>query len=115
MIQSRAKSYLLLHLLLLVYSFASVFSKMAGGKPFLSGPFLLLYGASLLMLIVYALLWQQVLKELPLSVAFANKGAVLLWGMVLGWLFFDESISLVKLLALAIVFVGIFLVVTADE
>lgn len=72
------------------------------------------YGGALALLAVYALLWQQVLKRMPLSVAFANKGVVLAWGMLLGNLFWGESITLPKLGALALVFAGIWLVVSED-
>lgn len=112
---TKSKAFLLVHLLLLMYSFASVLSKTAGTKPFLSLPFILCYGGSLLLLFIYAILWQQALKKLPLSVAYANRGAVLLWGMLFGWLFWGESITPLKIVALAIVFAGVYLVVTADE
>ena len=48
----KQKSYLLLHLLLLLYAASSVCSKLAAGADFLSPRFLLCYGAALLLLAV---------------------------------------------------------------
>ena len=67
----RALTLLALHLLLLVYSFSGCFSKTAAGQPFLSLKFILLYGGTLVILAVYALGWQQIIKRLPLTTAFA--------------------------------------------
>jgi multidrug transporter EmrE-like cation transporter len=106
----RLKPYLLLHALLLLYACASVCAKLAAAHPPLSARFLLLYGISLLLLAVYALAWQQALKRLPLSIAYANKGVVLLWGMLLGGALWGETVTLAKAAALGVVLTGIWLV-----
>ena len=67
------KTYAVLHFILLLYSFVGVFMKKAFEQPFLSFYFLLFAGLAVLFLGIYALLWQQVLKKLPLTVAFTNK------------------------------------------
>ena len=64
---------------------------------------------------VYALLWQQILKRMDLTTAYANKPVGLVWGMIWGVLLFKETISLKMILGAAVIFVGIFLVVTSDE
>ena len=69
------RAFILLHLLLLIYSFSNVFSKLAAGEAFLSMRFCLFYGASLGLLAVYALGWQQVIRRMPLTTAFAHKAA----------------------------------------
>ena len=48
-------------------------------------------------LFVYAVLWQQVLKSIPLSIASANKAVTIFWGMWWGFLFFNEEISIKKI------------------
>lgn len=109
------KSYMLLHSILLLYSFCSVFSKMASQQPFLSFPFLAYYGLVLVALMAYAILWQQVLKLLPLTTAFANKAVVMVWGMLWGFFFLGEKITWTMILGAAIVFVGVVLVVSDDK
>ena len=110
----RALTLLALHLLLLVYSFSGCFSKTAAGQPFLSLKFILLYGGTLVILAVYALGWQQIIKRLPLTTAFANKAVTVVWGIVWGALFFGEAIPPGKLAGAALNIGGVVLFVKAD-
>ena len=71
-----------LHILLLVYSLTEIFSKLAAGASFPSMKFCAFYGMVLLILFVYALGWQQIIKQIPLSTAFANKAVTTIWGTV---------------------------------
>ena len=111
----KIKPFLSLHLLLLVYSLGAVCSKMAGKSEFLSIRFFFFYGLVLMNLFVYAIVWQQILKKLPLVTAFANKAVTVIWGMLWGMLIFKEKITGWNVLGAAIIMVGIFLVVNADE
>ena len=80
----QARWFLVLHLILGVYAASSVCSKLAAGQPFLSVPFILLYGGMLAALVAYALGWQQVIKHLPLTTAYANKAVTVVWGILQG-------------------------------
>ena len=113
--KQRAKWFLLLHVILGVYAGSSVCSKLAARQPFLSLAFVLLYGAMLLALVVYALGWQQVIKHLPLTTAYANKAVTVVWGIVLGALLFDESVTPRQLMGAAVIIAGIVLFVQADQ
>ena len=108
------KVFLALHLLLLFYSCSSVLSKLAAGKEFLSWGFILCYGGMFMILVVYAVGWQQILKRLPLTVAFANKAVTLVWSMVFGALLFNESIKLNQLIGCTLAVVGVILFVKED-
>ena len=103
------KRYLLLHAVLLVYSLASVCSKLASGAEFMSLRFILLYGGVLLLLAVYAVAWQQVIKRMPLSVAYANKAVTVLWGLLWGLLLFGEALTAGKLAGALMIAGGIVL------
>ena len=107
----RAKTLIALHLLLLVYSLSGIFSKNAAREPFMSPIFILLYGG---MLVIYAIGWQQILKRLSLSMAFANKAVTVIWGMVWGFFIFGESVSALNILGAAMVIVGVVLYARAD-
>lgn len=96
-----------LHVLLLFYSLSGIFSKNAAYQPFLSVPFILLYGGMLAVLFIYAIGWQQIIKRLPLTVAFANKAITVVWGMVWGVLFFGEQINIQMIIGAALVIAGI--------
>lgn len=112
---TKYKDYLLLHILILFLSVSGIFSKMAANTPFLSIKFFLCYSVILFILFVYALIWQQLLKKIPLTTGYCNKAAGIVWGMIFGFIIFGESISWQNIIGACIVFLGIYLVVTADE
>lgn len=109
------KNYLFLHILLIIYSFCNVFSKLASNYEFLSVKFCLFYAISLLILGVYAILWKQVLKNFTLTTAFINKAITIIWGMILGFIIFNEEITLGMVLGSIIIFIGILIVVKTNE
>ena len=90
-------------------------AKTAGTKELLSFDFIFFYGLFLSVLFVYAILWQQILKKLPLTVAFANKAIVIIWGILWGYLFFNETLRWGMLLGAVIIISGIYLVVSDDK
>lgn len=64
---------------------------------------------------VYAVLWQQILKKVPLNLAYANKAVTLVWGMVWGAVIFKEHISVSNIIGAVIVLAGVLLMVTGGE
>ncbi len=103
--------YLFLHGLFLLYSFGGVCSKFAGQAGIGSMRFWFFYGVLLLILTAYALLWQKILKKMPLATAYANKSVTLLWGMLWGVCFFYEKITMKQILGASVILIGIFLMV----
>ena len=112
--RGQAGVLLALHVLLGVYSLSDVASKKASGATFLSPEFVLLYAVVLGLLAVYAIGWQQVIKRIPLTTAFANKAVTVVWGLVWGALFFHEAVTPGKLLGAALVIAGVILFERAD-
>lgn len=111
----KVKPYIILHLILLLNSVGGIFSKNAAAQPFMSFEFCLYYGLLIVILGVYAILWQQVLKLLPLNVAYANKAVIIIWGLLWGALFFNETISVNNIIGAAIVLFGVILMVGDGE
>ncbi len=108
--------YLILHLLIAFMSLGGVLSKVASQQEFLSFTFILLYAAEIFVLFTYAILWQQVLKHIPLTVAFCNKSVGMIWTTLWGVFLFNEGIpSFWQVLGIAIVLIGVVLVVTSRE
>jgi len=105
----KLKVYLLLHVLLMIYSVGGILSKAASGVPFLSLKFILLYGGVILILGIYAIGWQQVIKRLPLTEAYMNKAITFFWSLLWGVLFFREQITLKKILGVLVITTGILL------
>ncbi len=112
---SRAVSIFILHIILIMFSLLGVCSKTAAGKDFLSFEFCLFYGIMIFGLFIYALVWQQMLKWLPLVTAYANKAVTVVWGIIWGCVFFGETITPRKIIGAVIVIAGVIIVVAADN
>ena len=95
--------------MLLVYSLTSVFSKYAAQASAWSIEFFLNYGMVLLILGFYALVWQQIIKRIPLTIAYANRAITVIWGAVWGGILFQESIAPKRLAGIVMVMCGIVL------
>lgn len=113
--KASVKDYFLLHLLLLFYSVGGICSKLAGRESFLSLRFILFYGGLLVIMLVYAVGWQQIIKRMPLTTAYSNKAVGLLWSTLWGVLLFQEHLTLRMVIGAVIVLCGVVMVVRADE
>ena len=107
-------AFVLLQIALFIVSFGAVCSKMAGKQEFLSLPFLAFYGALIVILFVYAILWQQVLKRISLVIAYACKGISIVYGMLWGILFFKEEITLKMGIGAVLVLIGVYIFIFGE-
>lgn len=112
---SKCKKYIILYSAFIIYSLSTVSSKLAAGYPVFSLKFLLFYGFMLLFLGIYAVVWQQVLKQFDLGIAYANKAVVVVMGIIWGRLLFGEFITLNKIVGACFIICGVYLVVWVDE
>ena len=112
--KNKFRLYLALHLFLMIYSTGGILSKFAAGQAFLSLPFILLYGLEIVILAFYAIGWQQFIKRMPLSVAYANKAVTVVWGCVWGVVIFREQLSIGKIIGGLLVLCGVALYGYAD-
>ena len=97
----------------MVYSFVSVFAKIASGQDSIKKTLLFMF-IELCFLGIYALVWQQVLKKFPLVVALSSKGVTVIFALVWSVLLFHERISIQNILGAAMIVLGIGLV-SADD
>ena len=109
------KTILALNILLMFFSLGGIFSKLASKQPVLSLKFILCYGALLFIMFVYAIGWQQIIKRLPLTMAYANRAVTIVWGIIWGMLFFNEKLNVGKIIGAVIVIAGVLLYVTESE
>lgn len=114
-VKDKIKWYIVLHFIFFIYSVCTMLGKMAGKYEILSANFMLLYGLSITCMVIYALVWQQVIKRLPLITAYASKAVTVLWGMVFGAAIFEENIKLKQVFAAGFIFAGIILFVISDQ
>ena len=109
------KTILALNVLLMFFSLGGIFSKLASKQSFLSLKFILCYGALLFIMFVYAIGWQQIIKRLPLTMAYANRAITIVWGIIWGLLFFNEKLNVGKIIGAVIVIAGVLLYVTESD
>ena len=112
----KKSTYPLLHISLLFSSLSGVCSKMASGyiNHIFSLQFIFWFGLVFIIMFGYAVIWQQVLKRMPLTVAYANRPVTLIWGIIWGSLIFEEKITWNMIVGAVVIFAGIYLV-TADN
>lgn len=113
--KTKIKILILLHVMLMIYSMSGICSKMASKQVFLSPMFCFYYAIIIILLGFYAIGWQQIIKRLPLTTAFANKAVTVVWGIVWGALFFNEAITVGKMVGAALVVAGVVIFAKADE
>lgn len=113
--KSNIKYFVFLHILLFFYSLSNVCSKLVSKERFPSFKFFLFYGCIIAILGVYALVWQQIIKHIPLTTAFCNKAISIIWGIMWGAVLFGEEVKWNMIVGAVIVIIGVIIVVKSDE
>lgn len=112
------KMIILIQSMVFLYSLVSMLSKYASEvlqvHGLLSVPFILLFGAMVGCLGVYAILWQQVLKKVDLITAYVHKSTTLIWSLLWAATLFDETIAWNNIVGVLIVVFGVILVTQDD-
>ena len=104
-----------LQIIVMIYTLSGVMAKFAAAYDFLSFRFILFYGLEILLLGIYAIFWQQIIKKTELSVAYINRSVAILWSMLWAFLFFSEKITPRNLIGVVIVIAGTMVVNFDDE
>lgn len=108
------KDIVFLQIIIAIYTLSTVTAKFASNEEFLSINFILFYGAEIIILGIYAILWQQIIKKFEISIAYANRAMGLLWSIIWAIVFFHETITIKNILGVIIVIIGI-MVVNSDD
>ena len=109
------KDIVLLQIIVMIFSLTSVTAKFASMQDAFTSSFFLFYGAELAILAVYALLWQQAIKKFDISVAYANKAMVLLWGLLWGTVIFRDAVNAKEIAGVALVIIGVIVINRGDN
>lgn len=98
--------YLFALIAILIESFSSVCLKIAGRFPFFSGNYVLYYLCAIVIMGIYAVLWQLLLEHLPLTTAYLRKGISYILLYLWAYVFFGEHISPMQWVGTAIILAG---------
>lgn len=104
------KDIILLQAVIVIYTMSQVMAKFTALQEIFSFRFFLFYGIEFLILGIYAVFWQQLIKKFDLSVAYANRAMALLWSMLWSVLIFHEGITIKKVLGVLLVILGTFII-----
>jgi len=73
------------------------------------------FGMEFVVLGVYAVLWQQMIKRFELSVAYANRSMAVVWSMVWAVVFFHDAITVQNIIGVVLVVAGTLIINTDTE
>ena len=76
-----------------IYTSSGVFSKLASQREFLSPGYIVFLGCTVGVLGIYAVLWQQIIKRMDVSLAYMFKGTGVVFGLLLAHYVFGEAIT----------------------
>lgn len=100
------RALLLLQFAVFIYSLNTICGKMASNEQPMSAAFIAWLFAEVAALGVYAIFWQQAIKKIELSVAYANKAVGLLWALLWSVLLFSDRVTWGKVVGLVLVIAG---------
>ena len=106
--------YVHLFLAFFIFSFAGVMSKNAALSGIGSVRFLMFVGAQVMILGVFAIIWQQVLKRVSLITATSFRGIVVILSLVWAAVIFRETVTMLNIIGSAVIAAGIYFV-ASDE
>lgn len=98
-----------------IYTLSSVTAKYAAGQEMLSAGFFAFYGLEVVILGIYAIAWQQIIKRFDLSVAYANRAMGILWSAVWAVVLFHNSLTVKNILGILLVMAGTVLINSDQE
>lgn len=107
--------YIALNALFLLYSICGILSKLSAKEEMFSLFFFIWYGLELCIMVVYSLLWQIILKKIPLNTAYSSKAVVIVYGVLWGVVLFNETVNIVQIIALFVIILGVIITVTGGE
>ena len=86
------RNVLLLQVIIIIYTISSVMAKLASASTEEPFRMLLFLGLEFVVLAIYAVLWQQMIKRFELSVAYANRAMAILWSMIWAGIFLTDGL-----------------------
>ena len=93
----------------MLYACVSLFTKYASQQEFMSWNYMLGLIGAIGVMGLYAVLWQQVLKRIELSLAYMFKGTSIVFVMLLANMIFGEQITWNNIVGAIIIITGIVL------
>ena len=91
----------------LILSSSGVFLKLASMHAFLSLAYIAYFAMTVIVMGVYAVLWQKVLEWMPLNQAYLYKSSGIAISLMYAYILFDEQITMYNILGCMMIMAGI--------
>lgn len=104
--RAKIKNVILLQGVVVIYTLSGIMSKNASANGDHPVKFLAFFGLEFVLLAIYAVLWQQMIKRFELSAAYANRSMAVLWSMLWAVLFFHDEITVKNMAGVLLVTAG---------
>jgi drug/metabolite transporter (DMT)-like permease len=111
---NKIKNIVILQCVVVIYTISSLMSKNASASEGDVVRFLFWFGMEFVVLGIYAILWQQVIKKFELSVAYANRSMAVVWSMAWAVIFFHDTITVKNVIGVCLVVIGTIIVNTEE-
>lgn len=105
---------MILQVAVCLYTVSGIAAKLASYYEFLSVGFILYYGLEIAVLGVYAIIWQQIIKRVDISIAYANRSTAIFWSMLWASILFQEQITIQNLTGVVLIFIGTWVVNSSE-
>jgi len=106
---------LILQLAALLHSFGGIFSKLGSQHDVFSIHFVVFYFFAIMTLVLYAFVWQILLKKVKLSSAYSSRSTSIIWTMIWGVVIFSETITPFMIIGSVLVIIGVIIMGANDD
>lgn len=107
---AKFKDFMKIQIANIIFSFASVVTKFVSvvwqEQGILNVKFVSGVSLYVVLLGIYAVFWQKIMKKTDLSSAYLCKGMVIFWSLLWAYLLLNESITVKNLIGTILIFVG---------
>lgn len=100
-------SVILLVSAFLIYSTTGVFTKLASREDFLSMAYMSFFSMVIVAMGIYAVMWQLILKRVPLAQAYLYKSMTVLFSLFFAYSIFNEEVTWKNMLGAVLIISGI--------
>lgn len=107
-------SYIVLILAIAIYSTVGILTRCASMYPFLRWQYILFVVGAVGVLGIYAILWQQLIQRMDISLAYMFKGLGVVFALLICHYVFDEVITAHNIIGAIVIIAGITLFAWAD-
>jgi len=106
-IRTNNKNFYFIFTTFTLYTFVSIFTKEASFHPFLSELYVLWFSCEIIVLGIYAIMWQKLLSIMPLNKAYMYKSSSIFTVLIISHYLYGESITISNILGTILILTGL--------